>query len=98
MDNYRFSVRAQLDLDEIVDYSTREWGEGQAREYVSGLMVYIQRVADTPAIGRTVPLRRHGVMRYNYKAHSIFYKEEQGVVMIIRILAQVRDIRRHLRP
>jgi toxin ParE1/3/4 len=73
MSNYLLSVKADKDLDDIADYSLETWGEKQTLEYIYELIYFLEKIANTPNIGRNAFEFSPNLKRYNYKAHSIFY-------------------------
>ncbi|MES1208234.1 MAG: type II toxin-antitoxin system RelE/ParE family toxin [Pseudomonadota bacterium] len=49
MAKVQFSRRAEVDFDNIADYTVRTWDAEQADRYLALLETYCQRIADTPA-------------------------------------------------
>ncbi|SHN09298.1 toxin ParE1/3/4 [Cyclobacterium lianum] len=96
MANYILSVKADEDLDSIADYSLEKWGEKQTLEYLDELLNCLEKIATTPEIGRDASELSPHLKRYNYKAHTIFYVITSSKIMIVRILGQQQDFRRHL--
>lgn len=50
MNEYRLSLKADNDLDDITDYTLEVWGETQAKVYVVELLQCFQSLADKPAL------------------------------------------------
>ena len=46
MANYAFTQEADYDLDGIVDYTRRQWGDTQARRYLAQLRLCLEQIAD----------------------------------------------------
>ncbi len=46
MASYAFTQEADADLDGIVDYSRRQWGDQQARRYLAQLRLCLEQIAD----------------------------------------------------
>ncbi len=86
MARFRFSRRAEADLFNIGDYTFRTWGEAQADRYIGQLEDCCQLLADNPALGRQCDEIRPGLRRMEQAKHVVFYREEQGGVLISRIL------------
>lgn len=52
-----------------------------------------------PNIGRLLPNIGHiraGYFRYEYESHTVYYKQDQDKISIIRILGEKQDPLRHL--
>jgi toxin ParE1/3/4 len=85
---FRFSRRAEADLLNIGSYTLRTWGEDQADLYIRQLEDCCQLIADNPALGRTCDEIRAGLRRMEHGKHVVFYRAEQGGILISRILHQ----------
>lgn len=96
MSSYYLSSKADDDIDDIVDYTLETWGESQAHIYVVELYQFLQTLADNPNLGRSASEFSALLRRYNYKAHTIFYEPTKKGILVVRILGQVRDFKRHL--
>lgn len=96
MHKYVLSSKADIDLDEIADYSVQEWGEGQALKYLDGLIECFENIALTPDMGRDASEFSPYLKRFKYNAHSVFYTSTDKGVLIVRILSQKQDFGRHL--
>src|SRR5690606_5806716 len=73
MPKYILSTKADKDQDDIADYTLETWGEKQAQEYIVGLVACLEKIAETPDIGRDASEFSPNLKRFNYKAHSVFY-------------------------
>ena len=93
---YVLSPRAQLDLDEIWNYTAKRWGIDQAEIYTRQLWRHIQTVAVQPTMGRPCPEIRDGYHKYLSGSHFLFYRLIDGGVDIIRILHERMDFVRHV--
>ena len=87
MARYRFSNRALADLDSIVAYTIRTWGERQASRYLETLHIACQRLVKSQAIGRPCEHIRPGLWRRQAGRHVLFFRRVGGdEVFICRIL------------
>jgi toxin ParE1/3/4 len=93
---YVINPRAERDLEEISDFTAWRWSEAQADKYQDELFAAFQRLADAPALGRDCSDVRFGYRRYNVKSHVIFYRFDDHIVEIMRVLHKSRDFPRHL--
>jgi toxin ParE1/3/4 len=85
---YRLSRRAEADLLSIAEYTLRTWDEEQAARYIDELEACCWRLADNPALGRRCDGVRPGLRRLEHGRHVVFYREEDGEVLISRFLHQ----------
>jgi len=78
---YRFSNRAEFDLDDILRYAAETWSDEQADVYLASL--YCSHL-------------HKGFRRIEQGRHVIFYEEDKNGIFIARILHQNRTPERHL--
>ena len=97
MPDYVLSNRADSDPTDIYLYSFRGFGEGKADAYVAGLSERLQRLADSPRLGRPAEIRPD-LLRYRYGRHLIFYRTEATGIFVVRILHEAMDFPRHFGP
>ncbi|WP_026808549.1 type II toxin-antitoxin system RelE/ParE family toxin [Arenibacter latericius] len=96
MNRYNLSSKADKDIDDIVDYTLVTWGESQTYDYVSELVQFFQRLADSPEIGRSAAEYAPSLKKYIFKAHTIFYEPTKNGIFVVRILGQRQDFKRQL--
>jgi toxin ParE1/3/4 len=85
---FRFTRRAESDLDDIGDHSVRNWGPAQAARYLGELEICCQSLANNPSLGRICEYLRLGLRRFEYGMHVVFYLENRGGILIARIVHQ----------
>jgi toxin ParE1/3/4 len=85
---FRFSRRGEADLLEIAAYTLRGWGEEQAMQYLDALEACCERLADNPGLGRACDHVRRGLRRMEHGRHVVFYREEEGGILVSRVLHQ----------
>ena len=78
-------------MAEIDKYSIAEFGEAVAAEYMGGFKKAFKRLADFPRSGVAVPKLGKGLRCLVHKQHRIFYRAEEDVVVIIRIIHSKRE-------
>jgi toxin ParE1/3/4 len=83
-----FSQRAEADLLEISAYTLQTWGADQTIRYLDQLENCCQRLADNPALGRRCDEIRPGLRRMEQGRHVIFYRQQEGGILVSRILHQ----------
>jgi toxin ParE1/3/4 len=90
-----FSPRAEKDIDRIYDYTADEWGTLQAERYTTELRLACEGLTSLRT-GRSVDHIRTGYFVIHCGSHNIFFREERTRIVIIRILHQRMDFKRHL--
>ncbi len=85
----RFSLRAESDLSQIIQYTIQSWGQLKADHYLLGIHKICQRLECMPNLGRHCDEVRTGLLRIEYGRHVIFYRlSPVEDVLIVRILHQ----------
>jgi toxin ParE1/3/4 len=93
---YILSPRAQADLDEIWNYTERQWGIDQAETYIRQLWQDIEAIAIRPTIGRPCSEVRAGYSKVRSGSHILFYRLGKSGIDVVRILHERMDFERHL--
>jgi toxin ParE1/3/4 len=93
---FRFSQLAEADLLEIGAYTLRKWGEDQVVRYLDDLEACCEMLADSPALGRACDDIRPGLRRMESGLHVVFYRQETGGILVLRILHQRMLLPRHV--
>jgi toxin ParE1/3/4 len=93
---YRLTPRAQSDIDEIWDFTHERWGIDQAERYVGQIRDAVVRLAGNPGVGRRCDEIRQGYSKLTVQSHVLFYREDSGDVVIVRVLHGRMDFERHL--
>ncbi len=96
MTDYRLTSRAEADLAGIADYTIEAFGIEQARRYRDDLEACFRNLAGNPRLGRSAEALAPGLRRFEHRAHAVFYVEDEGRVLIVRILHASMDAPRHL--
>lgn len=96
MTRFVLSPRAQIDLEEIWDYTSLRWSEPQAERYIRSIWIAIELIASDPSRARACDDVRPGYRKYFIGAHVLFIREIEGGVNVVRILHQRMDFERHL--
>lgn len=92
---YKFTVQAKRDLDEIRDYTRETWGADQTYVYLGRLRYGIESIEADPGAGKDRRELLAGMRSLAVGSHTVFYIQEAGVVIIVRILHQRMDPLRH---
>ena len=96
MADVRFTPAALRDLENIWNYTTQQWGEEQAVRYLDALNTGFEALAVTPLSGSTCEHIRVGYRRLRVERHSLYYRIESTLVIVVRVLHERMDVPRHL--
>lgn len=96
MGSYTLSQEADADLEEIAANSVEQWGVARAETYLLGLHETFGRLAEFPDMGRDAGHIRPGYRRIETARHLVFYLKTVTGVLIVRVLHQSFDVKRHL--
>jgi toxin ParE1/3/4 len=90
------SDAARADLRAIKSYTKKEWGASRGGQYITAINDRFKSLRKRPEIApirKDIPGNLRGVA---IGRHLIFYRYEDEVVLIVRILHQQMDVRIHL--
>ncbi|WP_409013487.1 type II toxin-antitoxin system RelE/ParE family toxin [Dyadobacter sp. CY351] len=91
--NYRISKAAQNDLENIWEYTLREWSSNQAEKYLDGLLNCFQALGDKRIEGKPAEHIREGYFKCLFIKHQIFYRKSPDYnIEIIRVLHVSMDV------
>jgi toxin ParE1/3/4 len=93
---YRISATAIKDLDGIWVYTFTNWSKDQADRYHNLLMNEIEFVAENRTSGKSMDQIKEGYLVTYVKSHMIFFKRNEEIVEVIRILHQKMNIESNL--
>lgn len=93
---FQLAKKAYADLKSIAEYTQTTWGIEQRKEYLSRLDQSFHLIAENIGIGRNCDHIREGYHSLPVGRHLVFYRVEDEVVTIIRILHQSMDVERQL--
>lgn len=87
---------AEIDIEDIADYTIERWGREQARDYLTTLRADIVSLSK---FSERYPLHEQtglGLRRMRSGHHLIFYLVRKQVVEVVRVLHERRDPTREL--
>lgn len=92
----KITAPAFADIRAIASFTFEQWGQEQARLYMSQIDNKIQALEHDPDLGR----ERYGLPKAikgcKSGSHIIFYRVKNRVIFIMRILHQSMDHGRHI--
>jgi toxin ParE1/3/4 len=87
-----FARRATADLDEIWDYSERNWGREQAVQYASEITTRCGALVEGKIVPQKIRLKNGRFLRIRSGSHLIFVREMPDQLQVVRILHERQDI------
>jgi toxin ParE1/3/4 len=96
MAEYRLSPAAERDLEQIWEYTYREWGLGLAEQYTDVLTTACQTLAETPNSAPACDHIRRGYRRRSVHRHVIYFRIMAYGIAVILVLHDRMDPPRHL--
>ena len=89
---YELSPEADSDIENIFDYTVKEFGLEQAVSYTSQLDKAFAQILSNPKSGRERAEIRKGLRSIVQNSHVIFYRILKDRIRIVRILHGSRDL------
>lgn len=87
---------ARADLASIRRYSTRSWGRDQTSRYIGALRDTMKGLVRGTVITRVREDLRPGLLMATSGRHSIFFEADDSRILVVRVLHDRMDYRRHL--
>jgi toxin ParE1/3/4 len=93
---YRFTEKAESDLEGIIEYTVQQWGGSQVDTYLDGLETLAKLLADNPDLGIKRQALSEGLLSFPYESHIVYYMKHRRGITIVRVLHQHTDPLKHL--
>ncbi|MDF1721104.1 MAG: type II toxin-antitoxin system RelE/ParE family toxin [Minwuia sp.] len=91
------SVEARRDVKEIGRFTQQQWGKDQRNTYLRKIASVVEGLAADTSGARKSDDIRPGLLSVQTGSHVIFFhRRDDGDVVVLRILHQRMDFRRHL--
>ncbi len=88
----RIAPAAQRDLRDIRVYSKAAFGARVALAYLQGLRTAFSLLSQRPHAGTSEDDLGEGMRGFSYRSHRIYYRVQDGGVLIVRVLHHARDV------
>lgn len=95
---YQLTKKAESEIESIYEYSIVNFGLRVAQDYLSGLQDCFELLADHQSFGTDYGFIATGLLRYEYRSHSIYYQPTDYGILIVRVLGGKQDPARHITP
>lgn len=87
---------AGADLKSIRRYSSRTWGSDRTAQYMREMRDTMKRLVVGTEVSRNRDDLRRGLQMATSGRHRIFFEADQSRVLVLRVLHDRMDYRRHL--
>lgn len=95
-EGFRLSRRAAADLEAIYDYTAKTWSAAQAERYTHDLEAAIQGLVTGSRIGRRREDLGDNLYSMLVGSHLVIYREDEGYLLVARVLHGSMDHAWHL--
>ena len=92
----RLSNPAKTDLQHIAKYTQEEWGVVQKKVYLNLIKKSFNTLSRVGNIGIKRNDIEQGLYVYSIKKHTVYFRETDQEVVVLRILHSRMDPERHL--
>lgn len=93
MHNYYISEKALEDLENIWEYTDKQWSRQQANLYLEIIFLAIELISKDPFKNKEYTKLKRKYRSSRVKSHVIFYLlTDTGIIEIIRILHKSMDL------
>lgn len=96
MAEFRFTPKAQRDLEGVFDYSVAQWGLPQALRYTDLIEAACADLAEAPFHAPSCANIQPGYRRRAIEQHVIYFRPTSYGIAVVRILHHRMDAARHL--
>jgi toxin ParE1/3/4 len=93
---YQLTNKAEIEIENIYEYSIINFGLQVAQGYLLGLHDCFDLLADHQSFGTDYGFIKSGLLRYEYRSHSIYYQPTEDGILIVRVLGAKQDPARHI--
>lgn len=95
--SYQLTVEAARDIEGILDRSIKSFGSAQTEHYFEALKECIELLSDNPNIGHSAEDILPDYLRFPHESHVIFYKILSSSILVVRILHERMDPKKHIK-
>lgn len=94
--NIKLRPKAYEDLNNIYQYSLKEFGQTKAAQYIKSLDVTFHKLVNDTNLGNDYGDIRPKLLAYLAASHIIFFKRSENGITVLRVLHQSMNFNRHL--
>ena len=93
---YQLTNKAESEIESIYEYSILNFGLRVAQDYISGLHHCFELLADNQSWGTDYGFIKSGLLRYEYRSHSVYYQPTGNGILIVRVLGGKQNPTLHI--
>jgi len=93
---WRLTKTTVADLREIWTHTQKRWSIEQADKYHNDIIATVADLAAERKRGRKIEVSTRLYLYYGCGSHNIFFREEKNRIVVVRILHNRMDFKRHL--
>lgn len=93
---YRLSPSAERDLENIFEYTTKQWGLDQANLYIDRLISVFEELSTSPSSVPACDHIRPGYRRRLVEKHIVYFRITDYGIAVIRILHERMNVKKYL--
>jgi toxin ParE1/3/4 len=93
---YKLTNKAEIEIENIYEYSIINFGLQVAQGYLLGLHDCFDLLAEHQSFGTDYGFIEPGLLRYEYRSHSIYYRLAEDGILIVRVLGDKQDPARYI--
>jgi toxin ParE1/3/4 len=93
---YELTRKAEDEIGRIYEYSIVNFGLEVAQKYISGMHNCFELLAGNQSWGNDYGFIKSGLLRYEYRSHSVYYQPAENGILIVRILGNKQDPARNI--
>lgn len=97
MASYKLTLQAEIDIEDIWEFTNSRWDKTQAHTYLNKLEKRFIELVNSPDIGKQRYELKGSPMSSHCGRHVIFYRKAKQGIEIIRILHDSMDFPQHLK-
>ena len=94
--NYRLTLRARGDLEDIATFGERVWGHHRASRYVADLLHRMDMIAANPQIGTRRSFEGERIRAFPSGSHWIVYRTRGDRIEVVSVLHQASGPKRSI--
>lgn len=88
---YKLLNYARKNIEEIADYTTKNWGVSQRRKYIKALYDGFELIANNPQIGKLRGELSQNLRSLVVESHVIYYSEKADHLAIVALIHKNMD-------
>jgi toxin ParE1/3/4 len=96
MNSVRLTPQAKADLNDIWDYTAKQWNIDQAEAYMRALDATFHLLVLNPRLGCNIDDIRKGYFKFPTASHILIYRVNKAQIEIVRILHKSSDVEARL--